>query len=61
MNRTIEDATVKRYRYDSHDRLRTLLGDFLAAYNFARRRLCCANGVEASFPLSPEGRIPRLS
>jgi len=22
MNRTIEDATVKRYRYDNHDQLR---------------------------------------
>ena len=37
MNRTIKDATVKRYHYDSHDQLRTHLADFLAAYNFARR------------------------
>jgi hypothetical protein len=37
MNRTIKDATVKRYNYDSHDQLRTHLADLLAAYNFARR------------------------
>lgn len=37
MNRTIKDATVKRYRYDSHDQLRQHLADFVAAYNFARR------------------------
>ena len=37
MNRTIKDATVKRYHYDSHDQLRTHLRDFLDAYNFARR------------------------
>ena len=37
MNRTIKDATVKRYHYDSHDQLRQHLGDFVAAYNFARR------------------------
>lgn len=37
MNRTIKDATVKRFHYDSHDQLRTHLADFLAAYNFARR------------------------
>ncbi len=37
MNRTIKEATVKRYHYDSHDQLRTHLGDFVSAYNFARR------------------------
>ena len=37
MNRTIKDATVKRYQYDDHSQLRTRLADFLAAYNFARR------------------------
>ena len=37
MNRTIKDATVKRYHYDSHDQLRTHLADFMDAYNFARR------------------------
>jgi transposase InsO family protein len=37
MNRTIKEATVKRFHYENHDQLRTHLADFLAAYNFARR------------------------
>ncbi len=37
MNRTLKDATVKRYHYDSHDQLRTHLKLFLDAYNHARR------------------------
>ena len=37
MNRTIKDATVKRFHYKTHDQLRTHLADFFAAYNFARR------------------------
>ena len=37
MNRTIKDATVKRYYYQSHDQLKTHLQTFLMAYNFARR------------------------
>jgi len=37
MNRTIKDATVKRYHYDSHDQLHCYLSDFLDAYNYARR------------------------
>ncbi|MFV0512627.1 MAG: integrase core domain-containing protein, partial [Jhaorihella sp.] len=37
MNRTIKEATVKRYHYDGHDQLRSHLADFLDAYNFARR------------------------
>jgi transposase InsO family protein len=37
MNRTIKDATVKRFHYESHNQLRQHLSDFVAAYNFARR------------------------
>jgi transposase InsO family protein len=37
MNRTIKEATVKRFHYDDHDQLRRHLNDFVAAYNFARR------------------------
>lgn len=42
MNRTIKEATVKRFHYESHDQLRTHLADFMAAYNFARwlKTLC---------------------
>ncbi len=36
INRTIKDATVKRYHDDNHDQLRTHSADFMAAYNFAR-------------------------
>lgn len=44
MNRTIKEATVKRFHYDSHDQLRTHLKDFMSAYNFARR-LKTLNGL----------------
>jgi transposase InsO family protein len=37
MNRTIKEATVKRYHYDSHRQIETHLTDFISAYNFARR------------------------
>lgn len=37
MNRTIKEATVKRYHYDSHEQLKSHLQTFLMAYNFARR------------------------
>nr|WP_306267101.1 IS481 family transposase [Pararhizobium sp. IMCC3301] len=37
MNRTIKDATVKRYHYDDHSQLRDHLNDFINAYNYARR------------------------
>ena len=37
MNRTIKEATVKRYYYNSHSRLKAHLHSFLMAYNFARR------------------------
>src|SRR6478736_6447942 len=37
MNRTIKDATVKRYHYDDHNQLRRHLADFVDAYNFGRR------------------------
>ena len=37
MNRTIKEATVKRFHYDSHEQLKQHLVDFVSAYNFARR------------------------
>jgi transposase InsO family protein len=37
MNRTIKEATVKRFFYETHDHLRSHLADFVAAYNFAKR------------------------
>lgn len=37
MNRTLKEATVRRYHYETHDTLRAHLKTFLDAYNFARR------------------------
>lgn len=37
MNRTIKDATVKRFHYDDHDQLRRHMADCIDAYNFGRR------------------------
>ena len=37
MNRTIKEATVKRFYYETHVQLRSHLADFLSAYNFAKR------------------------
>src|SRR3546814_12729618 len=44
MNRTIKEATVKRFHYERHEQLRTHLADFIAAYNFGRR-LKTLNGL----------------
>ncbi len=37
MTRTLKEATVRRYHYDTHHALRAHLRTFLDAYNFARR------------------------
>jgi transposase InsO family protein len=37
MVRTLKEATVRRYFYESHSCLRTHLDTFLNAYNFAKR------------------------
>ena len=37
MNRTIKEATVKRYHYNRHEQLETHLTDFINAYNYGRR------------------------
>jgi transposase InsO family protein len=37
MNRTIKDATVRRFHYETHDQLRGHLATFVHAYNFAKR------------------------
>jgi transposase InsO family protein len=37
MNRTIKEATVKRYDYETHEQLKEHLNLILTAYNFARR------------------------
>jgi transposase InsO family protein len=37
MNRTIKEATVKRFYYETHHELRAHLANFVTAYNFAKR------------------------
>ena len=64
MNRTLKDATVKRYYYETHDELRTHLDHFVQAYNYARRlkTLCKAWTKEpARFTLDPIHQMPGLN
>ena len=44
MNRTIKEATVKRFHDDDHDQFKVHLESFVTAYNFARR-LKTLNGL----------------
>lgn len=37
MNRTIKEANVKCYHYESHDQRRQHLNNFVGAYNYGRR------------------------
>jgi len=37
MNRTIKEATVKRFHYDDHAQLQQHLANFIDAYNYGRR------------------------
>lgn len=73
MNRTIKDATVKRYHYDDHNQLRQHLHDFIDAYNFARRLkalkgltpyeyICkCWTSEPDRFTIDPIHQIPGLN
>jgi hypothetical protein len=73
MNRTIKDATVKRYFYETHDELRAHLRNFVDAYNFARRLktlkgltpyefICKAwTSQPQRFTISPLQKIPGLN
>ena len=37
MNRTIKEATVKKYYYETHQKLKEHLQSFIDAYNFGKR------------------------
>ncbi len=37
MNRTIEKATVKKYHYETHDKLKEHIQSFIDAHNLAKR------------------------
>ncbi len=73
MNRTIKEATVKRYYYDNHDQLRGHLADFINAYNYGRRLktlkgltpyeyICkCWTNEPERFNLNPIHQMPGLN
>ena len=73
MNRTLKDATVKRYYYETHDELRTHLDHFVQGYNYARRlktlkgltpyELICKAWTKepARFTLDPIHQMPGLN
>jgi len=73
MNRTIKDATVRRFHYDDHDQLRSHLTDFVQAYNFAKRLktlkgltpyefICkCWTSQPERFTLNPLQQMPGLN
>lgn len=73
MNRTIKEATVKRFHYDDHGQFRTHLVDFVAAYNFGRRLktlkgltpyefICkCWTNEPKRFRLNPIHQMPGLN
>ena len=51
MNRTIRDATGKRFNYESHDQLRQHLIGFVSADNFGRRLKAVELGYAARQPI----------
>jgi transposase InsO family protein len=53
MNRTIKDATVKRYYYENRDQLRQHLQLFIDAYNYGRR-------LETLIGLTPFEYVARI-
>jgi transposase InsO family protein len=73
MNRTIKDATVKRFHYDDHDQLQRHLADFVMAHNFGRRlkslkgltpyeSICrCWTSEPEKFRLNPIHQMPGLN
>ena len=73
MNRTIKEATVKRFHYDSHRQLETHLNDFINAYNYGRRlktlkgltpyeHICkCWTNEPERFKLNPTHQMPGLN
>lgn len=73
MNRTIKEATVKRYHYDTNAQLKRHLDDFVSAYNFGRRLktlkgltpyefICkCWTSEPERFILNPLHQMPGLN
>jgi transposase InsO family protein len=73
MNRTIKDATVRRFHYDDHDQLRSHRAAFVQAYNCAKRLktlkgltpyefICnCWTSQPERFILTPLQQMPGLN
>ena len=71
MNRTLKEVTVRRFHYATHEQLQQHLGQFLDAYNFAKRlktlngltpyeAICKAWAVQPSkFTANPHHQMPR--
>jgi transposase InsO family protein len=71
MNRTLKEVTVRRFHYATHGQLQQHLGQFLDAYNFAKRlktlngltpyeAICKAWAVQPSkFTANPHHQMPR--
>ena len=57
MNRTLKEATVRRYHYETHQQLREHLEAFLNAYNFAKR----LKTLRGSLPTSTSAKLGQTS
>ncbi len=73
MNRTLKEATVKRYHYRTHGQLREHLQNFTNAYNYAKRLktlkgltpfehiVKCWTETPKAFRLNPNYNMPGLN
>ena len=64
MNRTIKDATVRRFYYESHEQLRRHLSDFISAYNYGTpyEFICKAWASNPErFSINPLQQMPGLN
>jgi len=73
MNRTLKEATIKRYHYENHDQLREHLQTFINAYNYAKRLktlrgltpfehiVQCWTNEPKRFKLNPTHHMPGLN
>jgi hypothetical protein len=60
MNRTLKEATVRKYHYTSHSKLKEHLYAFLMAYNFAKRLKTIKGKTPYEFILSYFEKEPEL-
>ena len=60
MNRTLKEATVSRYHYQTHEQLRGHLDTFIAAYNFAKRLKTLKGSTPHEFILKIWNQNPQI-